>query len=104
MKLRLEEDKNRMKIREMKEKSYIQINQAKSMVAAVNRDMQKDQKNKRRQHSMMINHFKTENELELKRTVALSNQFKQQNKDHQVYSKLNTYQGNREFYSERIRD
>ena len=48
MKLRLEEDKNRMKIREMKEKSYIQINQAKSMVAAVNRDMQKDQKNKRR--------------------------------------------------------
>ena len=73
MKLRLEEDKNRMKIREMKEKSYIQINQAKSMVAAVNRDMQKDQKNKRRQHSMMINQFKTENELELKRSVALSN-------------------------------
>ena len=48
MRIRLVEDQNRMRIREMKEKNYIQINQAKSMVAHANREVQKEQKERRR--------------------------------------------------------
>lgn len=104
MKQRLEEDKNRMKIREAKERSYIQINQAKSMVAQVNRDMQNEQKNKRRQHSLLIENFKSEVNLELKRNAVLANQRRQQSKDFQTIRKMNDYQGNRDYYSERIRE
>lgn len=93
-----------MKIREMKEKSYISINQAKSFVAQVNRDMQKDQKNRRKLNSSIIQNFKSDIEFEMKRNVANHNSRKQHMKDSMVMNKLHNYQGNRDFYSERIKD
>ena len=53
---------------------------------------------------MMIENFKSDINLELKRNVAAHKQKQLQYKDVHVYSKLNSYQGNREHYSERIRE
>lgn len=104
MKIRLEEDQNRMKIREAKEKSYIQINQAKSMVAHANKEMNKEQRSQRRQHSIKIQHFKNEVELELKRNAQRSINHRLHARDSKVLNKITSYQSNREMYSDRIKE